>query len=58
MQMAAPGSMTAAPEQLADRAIFYKHQDADLYPTLTYVLGRTIALVPQVDHNMLYHCVM
>jgi hypothetical protein len=40
--------MTAAPEQLVDRSIFYKHQDADFYPTCSYVLGRSIALIPQV----------
>jgi len=45
--------MTAAPEQLADRAIFYKHQDADFYPTVSYVLGRSISMIPQVSRNVL-----
>uniref|UniRef100_A0A7S4JUM9 ABC transporter domain-containing protein n=1 Tax=Odontella aurita TaxID=265563 RepID=A0A7S4JUM9_9STRA len=41
------GAMTAAPAEVNDRAIYYKHQDANLFPTFSYVLGRTFSLIPQ-----------
>ncbi|KAL7463150.1 hypothetical protein ACHAXS_003529 [Conticribra weissflogii] len=42
------GAMTAAPENLGDRAIFYKHADSNFYPALSYVIGQALALVPQM----------
>lgn len=41
------GAMTAAPAQVEDRAVYYKHRDANLYPTFAFVLGRTFASIPQ-----------
>jgi hypothetical protein len=41
--------MTSAPGQLLDRSIFYRHKDANFYPTFAYIIGRAFALVPQVS---------
>jgi len=41
------GSMTTAPNQIDDRAIYYKHHDANFYPTSAFVTGRTLSLIPQ-----------
>lgn len=41
------GAMTSAPSQMADRIIYYKHADANFFPTFSYVIGRSIALIPQ-----------
>jgi len=41
------GAMTSAPGQLDDRPIFYRHSDANFYPTASYVFGLIIALMPQ-----------
>lgn len=42
------GAMTSAPENLSDRAIFYKHNDSNFYPAISYVIGQALALVPQM----------
>jgi hypothetical protein len=41
--------MTSAPGQLLDRSIFYRHKDANFYPTFAYIIGRAFAMVPQVS---------
>ena len=41
------GAMTSAPGQIDDRPIFYRHCDANFYPTASYVLGIIVALFPQ-----------
>jgi len=43
------GAMTSAPGQLLDRSIFYRHKDANFYPTFAYIIGRAFAMVPQVS---------
>ena len=40
--------MTSAPEKVDDRTIFYKHDDSNFYPALSYVLGQALALIPQM----------
>lgn len=40
------GSMLMVGEQFVPRAIFYKHQDANLYPAWTYIVGRSLATIP------------
>ena len=39
----------SAPAQVDDRIIFYKHNDANFYGAFPYVLGKAIALMPQVS---------
>jgi ABC-type multidrug transport system permease subunit len=38
--------MTSIVKQFAERPIFYKQQDANFFPTWTYVVGRSVASVP------------
>jgi len=38
--------MLTVGEQFVPRAIFYKHQDANLFPAWTYVLGRSLSTIP------------
>jgi len=40
--------MTSAPGKLDDRAVFYKHDDSNFYPALSYVIGQALALIPQM----------
>ncbi|CAB9509295.1 Pleiotropic ABC efflux transporter of multiple drugs CDR1 [Seminavis robusta] len=40
------GSMLMVGEQFFPRAIFYKHQDANLFPSWTFVIGRSLATIP------------
>lgn len=40
------GAMTAIVKQFPDRGTFYKQQDANFFPTWTYIAGRSIAAVP------------
>ena len=42
------GAMTSSPEKLDDRAIFYKHDDTNFYPALSYVIGQALASIPQM----------
>lgn len=42
------GAMTSAPGKLDDRAVFYKHDDSNFYPALSYVIGQALALIPQM----------
>mmetsp|Transcript_60004 Transcript_60004/g.177918 ORF Transcript_60004/g.177918 Transcript_60004/m.177918 type:complete len:1485 (-) Transcript_60004:28-4482(-) len=44
---------TAAPSQIDDRFIFYKHSAHNFYPVMSFVLGRTIAFVPQAVSDVL-----
>lgn len=43
------GAMVAAPAQVADRAVYYRHSDANFYPAFPYVFGKAIAVIPQVS---------
>eukprot|EP00804_Cyclotella_cryptica_P005988 CCRYP_000244-RD/>CCRYP_000244-RD protein AED:0.08 eAED:0.08 QI:148/1/1/1/0.86/0.87/16/1290/1209 len=47
------GAMTSAPEKINDRAIFYKHDDSNFYPAASYILGQSLALVPQMMMDVL-----
>jgi hypothetical protein len=40
------GAMMKVPAQFETRSIYYKQQDANFFPTWTYVLGRSIAGIP------------
>jgi hypothetical protein len=40
------GAMLKVPPQFSTRSIFYKHQDANFFPTSTYVLARSLAGIP------------
>jgi ABC-type multidrug transport system permease subunit len=40
------GSMLLVIKQFPSRSIFYKEQDANFYPTWTYVAGRSVATLP------------
>ena len=40
------GAMTKVPPQYAVRGVLYKHQDANFFPTWTFVVGRSIASMP------------
>eukprot|EP00536_Pseudo-nitzschia_multiseries_P009814 jgi/Psemu1/242415/estExt_Genewise1.C_2850020 len=46
MLFVALGAMMKVPPQYAVRGVFYKHQDANFFPTWTYVVGRSIATIP------------
>lgn len=49
------GAMLKIPAQYAVRGILYKQQDANFYPTWTYVVGRSIASIPiSVIDGLLY----
>jgi ABC-type Na+ efflux pump permease subunit len=40
------GAMLKTPQQFETRSIFYKHQDANFFPTWSYVSGRSLAGLP------------
>lgn len=40
------GAMQRIPEQYDVRGVLYKHQDANFFPTWTFVVGRSLAGVP------------
>lgn len=42
------GAMTGAPGKLDDRTVFYKHNDSNFYPALSYIIGQALALIPQM----------
>ena len=42
------GAMTSTPDKLDDRTIFYRHHDSNFYPALSYIIGQSLALVPQM----------
>ena len=42
------GAMTTAPGFVDERPIFYKQADANFFPSLPYVLGKSISKIPQV----------
>jgi ABC-type multidrug transport system permease subunit len=46
MTFSSLGAMLKVPEQYAPRSIFYKHQDANFFPTWTFVAARSIAGIP------------
>lgn len=46
MFYACVAQMGAISRQFPDRSIYYKHQDANFFPTWSYVLGRSIASIP------------
>ena len=41
-------SMTTIFQQMDDRAIFYKQHEANFYSALSFVLGKALAMVPQM----------
>jgi hypothetical protein len=47
------GAMTSSPEKLDDRTIFYKHDDSNFYPALSYVIGQALASIPQMMIDVL-----
>jgi hypothetical protein len=57
------GAMMKVPPQYAVRGVLYKHQDANFFPTWTFVLGRSIASIPAsiidglVYGTIVYWCV-
>ena len=42
------GAMTSSTDKLDDRKIFYKHDDSNFYPALSYIVGQALALIPQM----------
>lgn len=40
------GAMLKVPAQFEPRGIFYKQQDADFFPTWSFVIGRSLAAIP------------
>jgi ABC-2 type transporter len=46
MFYACVAQMGAITRQFPDRSIYYKQQDANFFPTWSYVLGRSIASIP------------
>jgi len=62
MFYACTAQMVAIGRQFSDRSIFYKHQDANFFPTYAYVFGKSVASIPiaitgtfcQVDWRPLY----
>jgi hypothetical protein len=49
------GAMLKVVPQYAVRGILYKHQDANFFPTWTYVVGRSLASIPSsVIDGLLY----
>jgi ABC-type multidrug transport system permease subunit len=47
------GAMASAPEKINDRTIFYKHDDSNFYPAASYVIGQSLALIPQMVIDVL-----
>jgi len=47
------GAMTSVPEQVNDRGIFYKHQHQNFFQTASFVVGRSISLIPQATCDCL-----
>jgi ABC-type multidrug transport system permease subunit len=47
------GAMASAPEKINDRVIFYKHDDSNFYPAAAYVIGQSLALIPQMVIDVL-----
>ena len=41
------GAMVSAPALVDDRAIYYKHADANFYSAFPYIIGKALALMPQ-----------
>jgi hypothetical protein len=49
------GAMLLVVKQFPLRSVFYKQQDANFYPTWTYVIGRSVATIPSaVIDSLLY----
>ena len=46
MFYSALAQMQLVTKQFPFRSIFYKHQDANFFPTWSYVIGRSVATVP------------
>jgi hypothetical protein len=49
--------MVVVPDQVTDRSIYYKHSDANFYDAFPYVMGRALALLPQVGSLRRYPAV-
>ena len=50
--------MTAVVKQFPDRSTFYKQQDANFFPTWTFVAGRSIAAVPNALIDAVFYGTM
>lgn len=53
--------MTIVIKQFPDRGVFYKQQDASFFPAWTYVVGRSVAAIPNamidaVGYGTFYWC--
>eukprot|EP00547_Thalassionema_nitzschioides_P003473 CAMPEP_0194202806 /NCGR_PEP_ID=MMETSP0156-20130528/2735_1 /TAXON_ID=33649 /ORGANISM="Thalassionema nitzschioides, Strain L26-B" /LENGTH=1424 /DNA_ID=CAMNT_0038928407 /DNA_START=109 /DNA_END=4383 /DNA_ORIENTATION=+ len=59
MLFIAMGAMMKVPPLYATRGILYKHQDANFFPTWTYIFGRSLAGVPSsIIDGLLYGTVI
>lgn len=47
------GALVKVPDQFEQRGIFYKHQDANFYPTWCYVVARSLSGLPMVCNECL-----
>jgi hypothetical protein len=55
MLTTAIGSMLVVVNQFPLRSVFYKQQDANFYPTWTYIIGRSVASIPSaIIDSLLY----
>jgi ABC-type multidrug transport system permease subunit len=55
MLINALGAMLFVVKQFPLRSVFYKQQDANFYPTWTYVLGRSVATIPSAAIDSLLY---
>lgn len=55
MFYAAIAQMGMITKQFPFRSIFYKHQDANFFPTWSYVIGRSVATVPIAATDGLFY---
>jgi len=49
------GTLVFVLTQVDNRAIVYKHQDLNFYPTWIFVLGRFLALIPAVTLDIIFY---
>jgi ABC-2 type transporter len=55
MFYASISQMVAIGKQFPERSIFYKHQDANFFPTWCYVFGKSIASIPLAIIDALFY---
>ena len=58
MFYSALAQMVLITKQFPFRSIFYKHQDANFFPTWSYVIGRSVATVPIAATDGLFYGTM